>query len=342
MIPEIINSDRKIENINRKEMKCRICNESGNHAIYEVKEMMFGFRDRFTYFQCAACKCLQIESFPVDIAKYYPSSYYSFQLPASIAPVGKLRKIIKKVRDRYAVFNEGVLGKLIYKFYPNETLRILSHLGITENSKILDVGCGTGSLLVNLNQIGLRHLQGIDPFINSGIDYGAGLRILKKSIHEAEGKWDVIMFHHAFEHIPDPTETLRSALRLLSENGICLIRVPTVSSYAWEHYKESWVQLDAPRHFFIHSIESITFLARMTGFSLEKVIYDSTDFQFWGSEQYLKDMPLATSDSNVLRPSNSLFSKAEMTSFKQRAKELNKKNQGDSCAFILRKNSTMK
>jgi len=36
--------------------------------------------------------------------------------------------------------------------------------------------------------------------------------------------------------------------------GWCVIRIPTVSSFAWEHYREQWVQLDAPRHFFLHKV----------------------------------------------------------------------------------------
>ena len=146
------------------------------------------------------------------------------------------------------------------------------------------------------------------------------------------------MFHHSFEHIPDPTETLWSVSRLLTKKGICLIIVPTVSSYAWEHYRENWIQLDAPRHFFLHSIKSITLLAKKVNLNLEEIVYNSTDFQFWGSEQYLKNIPLKDPRSYGVDPSNSIFSNTEITVFKQKAKKLNLKNQGDACAFFLRNN----
>lgn len=57
------------------------------------------------------------------------------------------------------------------------------------------------------------------------------------------------MFHHSFEHIADPFETLCSVRRLLS-SGTCLIRIPIVDSWAWENYGVNWIQIDAPRHFF--------------------------------------------------------------------------------------------
>ncbi|UCG28508.1 MAG: class I SAM-dependent methyltransferase [Bacteroidales bacterium] len=318
-------------------MKCKICNNSHENKVYEVKEMMFGFRDIFTYFQCSICGCLQIAEFPVDMSRYYPSNYFSFLLPSTQRSGNRIKRLIKKKRGRYAIFNKGVLGKLIYTFFPNDTLRMLSRICLTENSAILDVGCGSGFLLNYLSEIGFKHLLGVDPYIKEDIEYENGLKILKKSIHKLDDKWDLIMFHHSFEHIPDPLETLQSVSRLLTERGVCLIRIPTVSSYAWEHYKENWVQLDAPRHLFIHSIKDIALLAEKVNLVLEEIVYDSTDFQFWGSEQYIRDIPLTAPHSYSVAPSNSIFSDIEIASFKQKAKELNQKNQGDSCAFFLRK-----
>ena len=65
------------------------------------------------------------------------------------------------------------------------------------------------------------------------------------------------MFHHSFEHLPDPIETLERVYRLMPSGGNCLIRIPLVSSEAWKKYGPHWVQLDAPRHFFLYSIESL-------------------------------------------------------------------------------------
>jgi hypothetical protein len=98
----------------------------------------------------------------------------------------------------------------------------------------------------------ISNVLGIDPFLAEDIRYHNGLQILKKAIAELANEWDLIMFHHAFEHVPDPFETLQAASRLLSRHGVCLMRTPRVSSQAWERYGVNWVQIDAPRHFFIH------------------------------------------------------------------------------------------
>ena len=319
-------------------MKCKICNNSNGNKMYDVKEMMFGYRDVYTYFQCSKCGCLQISEFPVDISKYYPSEYYSFRLSPPSKTKNPIKNLIRMKRDNYAIFNKGVFGKFIYKFFPNENLRLLSRVHPTKETAILDVGCGSGAFLYTLREIGFKHLLGIDPFIKEDIEYENELKILKKSIHTIADKWDIITFHHSFEHIPDPLATFQSISKLLTKGRVCIIQIPTVSSYAWNYYGVNWVQLDAPRHFFLHSIESITLLAKKVNLTLEEIVFDSTDFQFWGSEQYIKNITLTDASSYGASPLNSIFSNGEIAAFKQKAKELNLKNQGDTCTFFLRKN----
>ncbi|MHB9054716.1 MAG: class I SAM-dependent methyltransferase [Paludibacteraceae bacterium] len=304
--------------------------------------MMFGYRDKFIYFQCPVCECLQISEVPADISKYYPSDYLSFHTPSLQIFKNSIKGRIRKVRNNYAYYNKGILGKLIYKFYPVEVLKTVSRVKLNKDQNILDVGSGTGALLSDMKELGFNNLLGIDPFIEKDIEYENKLKILKKSIHEIEGKWDLIMFHHSFEHISDPLETLQSVSKRLEEDGTCLIRVPTVSSYAWENYKENWVQLDAPRHYFLHSIKSITLLAEKANLAVEKIIYDSSDFQFWGSEQYIKNIPLTDSHSRFINTSNSIFSRKEIASFKQKAEELNRENKGDTIAVFLKRNKIIK
>lgn len=316
-------------------MQCRICNNSEDNQVFQVREMRVGYRDRFTYFQCSKCGCLQIAEFPSDISKYYQATYFSLsQLWLKRNPI---QRIVRRLRNHYAVFGEGFVGKLIHTMRPNRVLRTLSRIDLTRNSRILDVGSGTGFHLYDLKEIGFQNLLGIEPHIEEDIEYENGLKILKNPIHDLHGEWDLIMFHHSFEHVPDPLEVLRSVSRLLSEKGVCLIRIPTVSSYAWEHYGVHWVQLDAPRHFFLHSIESIKILAEKANLSIEDILFESTALQFWGSEQYLRSIPLESERSYRVNPSNSIFSASEIKAFKQKAQQLNLEKRGDSAAFYLKK-----
>lgn len=314
-----------------RNLTCRICGNAENNQTYTVAEMLFGLGDRFTYFQCAACKCLQIAEIPRDMSRYYPAKYYSHTLDPRAKYRNPIIRLMRRAGDSATVFSSSLAGRVIGRLSPNKKLLSLAPLELTKRSRILEVGCGTGWRLYALRNIGMENLLGVDPYIREDIIYGNGLRVLKKSIHDAGGEWDVVMYHHSFEHVPDPIENLRSAARLLREGGTCLIRIPTVSSWAWEHYREHWVQLDAPRHFFLHSVESMRALAEKTGFILSGIRYDSNNDQFQGSELYKMGVPL------VPYRSTEIFTKSRIKRWKRKADKLNKENRGDQAAFYLRK-----
>lgn len=317
-------------------MPCKICGNSENNSVYQAREMMLGYRDVHDYFQCGECECLQLEKIPDNLPDYYPKDYYSYSDVSF--PTGIKRWLLAQ-RDYYAATGKGWLGKLLYARNPEAKIATLQATGINRQSAILDVGCGAGHMLYSLKEAGFAHVQGADPFNDGDIEYKNGVKIIKQTIHEVQGKWDLIMFHHSFEHVADQLATLQSAAERLQEHGICLIRVPTVSSWAWQHYGTDWVQLDAPRHLFLHSLKSMENLAKQAGLQVDKVIYDSFALQFWGSEQYQQDIALHDKNSYAVNPDASPFSAGQIADFAKRSAELNKQNQGDQVCFYLSKRS---
>ncbi len=317
-------------------MQCRICGNDKANQAFQVREMMFGIRDVFVYFQCSKCECLQITEFPPDMSIYYPDSYYSYNV---ISSRNKTMQCIRRLRDRYALWGRGILGRLLNSRYPRLDLQSLRILSPQKDTAILDVGCGAGALLYSLRELGLINLLGVDPFIAEDIHYDNGLVIKKKEIFSIEGKWDIVMFHHSFEHLPNPGETLNTVAALLAPGGHCLIRIPVSSSNAWKHYGVNWVQLDAPRHWYLHSVNSMKILSEQAGLDLWKLVYDSDPFQFWGSEQCSMDIPLRNERSYQVNPAASIFSKQQISEFAKRAKQLNKTGQGDQAVFYLRKSN---
>ncbi len=332
-------------------LKCRICGNRDHNMVYKVREMMLGLRDMHNYFECADCGCLQIVEVPENIQDYYPNEdYYSYD---AVKAVNGIKGKLIKNRDRFAATGKGFIGNVMQHYQPHDKLPSLRHTNVTLDSKILDVGCGAGHLLHSMREAGFKNLLGIDPFNAEDIQYDNGLTIVKNSIHElpsngkhdstdtainkGAGNWDLIMFNHSYEHVYDQVEVLEKTWELLKPGGICMLRIPTVTSWAWRHYAEDWVQLDAPRHLFLHSIKSIHMLAEKTGFQLEEVIYDSFAFQQWGSEQYQQDIALHDENSYAINPEKSPFTKQDIRSFEEHSNILNKSKAGDQAAFYLKK-----
>jgi 2-polyprenyl-3-methyl-5-hydroxy-6-metoxy-1,4-benzoquinol methylase len=206
-----------------------------------------------------------------------------------------------------------------------------------EDSKILDVGSGAGNILLNLRDCGFSNLTGIDPYIKKDIYYKNGVQIFKKTIYELTSQYDIIIFNHSFEHMPHPLEIFRHLSSIVAENGLIIIRIPTVSSFAWKCYKTDWVQLDAPRHLFLHSINSIEILAKTAGLTVELIEYDSNSFQYFGSEQYKMDIPLYHEKSFFMSRKNSLFTRSNIVEYEKKSLELNANNNGDQFTAYLRK-----
>ena len=317
-------------------MICKICSNSKNNKAFNVKEMMFGFRDKFTYFECSRCGCLQIAKIPENMGKYYPSNYYSFE--KSISNNNFIKQIFIRKRDEYALFKKGFIGKIIYKKYPYMFLDMISRIKINYNTKILDVGCGAGNFLYFLNKMGFRNLVGVDPYIEEDIIDG-NIKIFKRTINDLPNnkKFDLIISSHSFEHISKQLGMLVKISKILSENGACLLRMPVKTEYIWNKYGVNWVQIDAPRHFFLHTLKSFELLVKKSGMSIQDMIFDSTEFQFWGSEQYKKNIPLLAENSYSENPNKSIFTKKEISEFKKKAKELNIMKQGSQVAFFLTK-----
>lgn len=317
------------------ETVCRICGTPYTGAPFEVREMMRGEGSAFPYFQCPDCGCLQIVAPPADLARYYGADYYSFGSEWIGVYGNPVKRWIARQRNLYAITGAGLTGRILYRFWPRIPLTCLRRIDLRPDSRILDVGCGTGSMLMALKEAGFDHVHGIDPFIEKEIRYPNGLIIEKKPIEAATDAWDLVMFNHSLEHIQDQQGTLALAAGLLVPGGMCMVRIPTVSSYAWEHYGADWAQLDAPRHLYLHSRESLARAARQAGLRVIDQLYDSSSFQFWGSEQYRRDVALTSPNSFQVNPRASLFSRRDISRFSKEAKRLNASGRGDQAAFYL-------
>ena len=209
--------------------------------------------------------------------------------------------------------------------------------GVALTDRILEVGSGLGHRLYKLSYSGFAHLTGIDPYVKHNLRYPNGVIVLRRTLAEMDGRYDFIMLHHALEHMPDQLDTFRNLQRLLKPGKLVLLRIPVAGSYAWRHYGVNWVQLAAPRHLFLHTERSIEMLATVTGFGVEDVRYDSTGFQFWGSEQYKRDIPLVAAGTTDIKPRPELFTAEQLQQFEAEAERLNQARAGDQAGFYLRK-----
>ncbi len=315
---------------------CGICGNEKSNRLHYPREMMFGWGEVFEYLECGHCGCLQITQVPADLGRYYPHDYYSYKPPKDKRqPQWVLR--LRQMRTRAFLGEPSALGALLALVSRRpEHFEWFSRGRVTLDSRIVDVGCGGGGLLLKLQREGFRDLLGVDPFIERDIDYGNGVRVLKKTLAELEPPFDFLMLHHSFEHMPDCLGTLRELRRLVREGGTLLLRVPVADSFARRKYGIHWVAWDAPRHLYLHTVKSLHVAASATGFEVAEVTYDSSRSQFIGSELYLRGVAFQQAGPYHAGREKAAFSAAEWSGFQRAAAELNARRDGDTACFYLR------
>jgi SAM-dependent methyltransferase len=315
------------------DLACRICGNIKQNTRHSAREMMFGLREKFGYIECSNCGCLQIEEVPQDLSPYYPSNYYSFtEAAADWKPPAKFRSLLRKKHAERELGRPNIIGSLTARRFPHwEIPPWLKEIRLPFTSSILDVGSGSGNVLLTLSELGYENLTGVDPFVDHDIAYSNGVRILKRNLADIQGSFDCILLNHSFEHMADPQDCLVYIRERLKLGGIAVIRIPVSHCEAWRIYGIDWVQLDAPRHLYLHNEQSMSLLAQNAGLVIDRVVYDSRSFQFTASEGYRRDIPLV--DQN---PSTQ-FTKQEIEEFDRKSLALNARKQGDQATFYLKR-----
>ena len=116
-----------------------------------------------------------------------------------------------------------------------------------ENPTIIDIGCGKGLLLKQLeNKYPRSELFGVEPSSNAkrffdkvhpNIQFFEG--IFEKSPFKS-GKYDLIVMNGVVEHVPYPLDFLKQIKDCLAEDGIIYVGVPNLINnpadmFTWDH-----------------------------------------------------------------------------------------------------------
>jgi ubiquinone/menaquinone biosynthesis C-methylase UbiE len=112
----------------------------------------------------------------------------------------------------------------------NYILSEISNMKNCDNLKILDLGCGPGELIEELN-------NKFDNLSMTGIDFSEGMLEVSKrrnsrachikmdvaDLYQLQDKFDLVICTHSLPYYKDPENVMKQLNRLLNDNGIVLI-----------------------------------------------------------------------------------------------------------------------
>jgi 2-polyprenyl-3-methyl-5-hydroxy-6-metoxy-1,4-benzoquinol methylase len=150
--------------------------------------------------------------------------------------------------------------------------------------KLLDVGCSSGAFLSVASASGVE-CEGVEPAENAAkAAKSVGLNVHHGYLEDCklpDKTYDIITISEVIEHLKDPVSLFKECRRLLTTNGIIVVRTANTDSWTVKVQKGNWHYFHIDRHgghisFFCRS--SMEELAKKTGFQIVKCCTRSLSF----------------------------------------------------------------
>lgn len=225
----------------------------------------------------------------------YPADYYTHTDLTSSAeatpghppqpPAGRIRQlrdvirhqVIAAVHDSSPGRKRPRFGTLLAKsrrtreraFYDRVFDELILRGG--NSPRALDVGCGDGTLILALSELGWK-VDGVewDPAAAEIARTVTGHQIWTGDFQHASlplASYELVVFSHVFEHLPDPEAALRRVRELLVPGGRAVIIVPNPESLGARLFGDAWFGWEIPRHLILLAGRSWASVAPRAGLS---------------------------------------------------------------------------
>jgi SAM-dependent methyltransferase len=316
---------------------------SENSREYLIDETMFRIGQSFRYRECEQCGSVNLAEKVSSETKLYPDNYYSFSVDPAQTFDGFLPRFLATAMAKSSLKGSRLFLGFMFRYAPMREVRTLASIllsisaaysgSVTKN--ILDVGTGSGVLPFVLGLANRSFTIGIDPFLATEKKIKS-FELKRAGIQDIHETFDLILFNHSLEHMHDIKQSLAHAKSVLEPGGTIIVRIPTVSSQAWDTYRENWFQLDAPRHTCIPSRKGLAGLASSCGLQIVNSYDDSTDTQFWLSEAVAKGLSTMDATTGYTSYLTSTHSRQKKRSMRRAARKNNDEYRGDQTVLILR------
>jgi ubiquinone/menaquinone biosynthesis C-methylase UbiE len=241
----------------------------------------------YALLQCTNCGMGFISPKPTFelLQTFYSADYGCYVATMDLAKETKSLKY-KIAKLRYAtVFEHGLSNSIRTAFGVMAELltgKVVSYalglpLNLAKNSRILEVGYGSGSWLLVMAQLDYIHLHGYD--INANVENKTRLEAAGVKVHSGnlldmalpDDYFDCIRLEHVFEHLLEPHLILSELHRILKPKGILVMSFPSINCMSFSLSPLHSALRESPRHLYLHTTDSARNIISKAGFKIKNV-----------------------------------------------------------------------
>ncbi len=233
------------------EATCSICDNTGANLIFVGPDRLMHLPGSFQLVRCQSCGTFYQWPRPrwSELEAYYHEGYDSY-VPAW--------------QDEKSIFR-----RMTRRFYAAKMRWFVEQFHVS--GSLLDVGCGTGVFLEEMQASQRWQLYGIEPtkIAASYVQERFNIPVINDQIENvrlAENFFDVITMWNVFEHLENPKLAMRSLYQALKPGGILVIAVPNYESLSRWLFGKYWCGWDLPRHLFVLPRSTLLWMLEKIGF----------------------------------------------------------------------------
>jgi SAM-dependent methyltransferase len=246
--------------------KCDLC--GGKEFIFRFngRDRMHEIPGEFIITECKNCGLMFLNPRPSfeELEKYYPSAEYD-----SLRGGSGRKEVVNELLEN---IHRGKKSSILYRLFAPYFTREFPHV---EGMKVLDVGCGSGHFMAEMKKRFDNDYYGVEPG-KFDREFAArnGLKIFKgilKDAHYPSDYFDLILVNHVFEHVDDPSDTLRELKRILKPGGTLTIGVPNTDALNRRIFGKYWVGYEVPRHLYNYNPRILKKYAQKVGLKTKRL-----------------------------------------------------------------------
>jgi len=238
-------------------MNCRFCNKN------YFQKTFTSVNQSIKMFICSNCGCHNKEE--KKMSNYNDKDTYWNNIKD---PDGNMRNHSSDYEIKFKTKN----------FYGD----ISNYINSFDNPKVLDVGCGLGSLLIGLNT---KFKSCLEPS-------SYATKMIKKkyndikifnfssiSIEKIDEDFDIIVAYHLIEHLNDPVKLIKDLKKKLKKNGKLIIGTPLIGTIISNYFGKYYRNYNK-NHEILFNLKSLKKLLNNNNFKIIKIEkpYFKTDY----------------------------------------------------------------